>query len=91
MATTSLAKKELNAVDVPSDFLIRYTIFVMLIGMVESKSNMKNLPKTDINGGIAENWIKLLSESAHSVLAHGMDLWYDIVTKFLWPFTVKSV
>ena len=40
--------------------------------------------------GIAESRIKLLSEDARTMLAHGMQLWPQVINKALWPFALKA-
>ena len=40
--------------------------------------------------GIAERRIKSLSEDSRTMLAHGMQLWPQAITKTLWPFAIKA-
>jgi len=40
--------------------------------------------------GIAERRIKSLCEDARTMLAHGMHIWPQVITKSLWPFALKA-
>ena len=40
--------------------------------------------------GIAERRIKSLSEDARTMLAHGIHIWSEVITRALWPFALKA-